>query len=210
MRRRVYGVLIVSALGLSAASAADIAQPVDANVCGNGTLAIQVDQILEKRESYDFANRRFSPFSPRYSQGMRTTSVTRRTHGEARTTVPLSLDGRRVHGSGIMAMEADDHIRTRGASCSRKRTFTLNWTFDGLISDQCSIDLTVVRDWTEQPEAHGCEADILGLFGNYPQFSQTWSASLTAARGASVKRESGDYSSKDITALTVVSTTQPQ
>jgi hypothetical protein len=140
---------------------------------------------------------------------MRTTTVTRRTHGEARTTIPLALEGRHVHGTGVMAMEADDHIRTRGASCNHKRTFTLNWTFDGVISDQCSIDLTVVRDWTEQ-QASGCEADVLGLFGSYPRFSQTWPASVAAAHGAVVKRESGNFSSKDFTALTVVRTERPQ
>lgn len=209
MSRRVVGLMMAIALSSSDALAADVA-PAGAPVCATGTLALQIDQLFEKHESYDFANRRFSPFSPRYSQGMRTTTVTRRTHGEARTIVPLALDGRRVHGTGVMTMEADDHIRTRGASCNRKRAFTVNWTFDGVISDQCSIDLTVVRDWTEQPQTRGCEADVLGLFGSYPQFSQTWPASVAVAHGAVVKRENGNFSSKDFTALTVVRTEQPQ
>ncbi len=104
-----------------------------------------------------------------------------------------------------MTMEADDHIHARGStSCSRKRVFSITWSFDGTISEQCKIDLSVARDWTEQPAERACPADIFGMFGIYPPFRETWPASIGSEHGAVAKRESTNFKAKDITTLTVV------
>lgn len=202
MNRALSGLVLGSVLGLNQA-AADTSVPAGAPSCPGGALAIQVDQLFERSESYEIGREGTSSFAPRYSRRTLMTTVTRRSHGEARTTVPLSIDGSRVQGVASMTMEADDRIRARTASCSRKRTFAIQWHLNGTISGQCDIHLTVVRDWTEQPLAP-CSADVIGMFGIYPPFSQSWSASVKAEHGAVTKREDANFKAKDFTTLTVV------
>lgn len=104
-----------------------------------------------------------------------------------------------------MTMEADEHVRARGrSSCSRNRVFSINWTFAGTLSAQCTIDLTVVRDWTETTSGRTCPADPLGMFGSYPPLRETWPVSVEAAHGAVAKREQGNFKAKDITTFTVL------
>lgn len=201
MNRAISGILLGAVLGLSPVASADVLA--GASSCAGGPLAIQVDQLFEKHESYEIGREGTSSFSPRYSRRTLTTTVKRRSHGEARTVVPLSFDGSRVQGAGAMTMEADDHIRARTLSCSRKRTFAITWRFDGTVSAQCEVALTVVRDWTEQPVSP-CSADVFGMFGIYPPISQSWPASVKIEHGAVTKREDGNFKAKDITTLTVL------
>ncbi|NOT39747.1 MAG: hypothetical protein HOP13_04570 [Alphaproteobacteria bacterium] len=108
-----------------------------------------------------------------------------------------------------MTMDADDHIRARSKSCINKRIFVVNWALRGVVSDQCTIDLTVVREWVEQPTKRTCDLDVFGQFGGvYPPISETWQASLKTGHGASTKRETGNFSGKDISTLTVVRAAQ--
>ena len=203
MRRTVAYTLIVAALCASRASAADVV-PVGPPTCASGPFAIQVDQLFEKRDSYTVGGREFVPFARQWG-GMRSITITQRTHGETQLIVPMTHAGPSASGSGVMTMEADDHIRARTKSCSNKRIFVVTWTLHGALSGQCTLDLTVTRDWTEQPTKRGCTADVFGRFtGHYPPIRESWQASLKAEHGASTKREVGNFAAKDISTLTVI------
>jgi hypothetical protein len=110
-----------------------------------------------------------------------------------------------------MKMDADDRIRSGSNSCSRKRVFAVNWTFDGTVSDQCAIDLTVVREWTELSSGATCSADVLSMYaGSFPAITETWQASVKAEHGAAARRELGNFRVKDLTTLTIIRTEHPQ
>jgi hypothetical protein len=167
---------------------AGVAQGADAPpACQTRPFALQIDQVFEKRESYTVGGEEFIPFAGRRG-GMRFITITQRTHGEKRVIVPVIQAGRSVRGTGAMTMEADDHIRARTRSCIHKRVFVVNWTLHGVVSEQCTFDFA----------------------GSYPPISETWQTSLKAEHGASTKRELGNFKSKDITVLTLISTAPPQ
>ncbi len=190
--------LATSALFASGAAwSADVA-------CFSGPIAVQIDQDFEKRESYTAGGREYAPFARQFG-GVRSIRVSRRTHGQTRLIVPMTQESRLVRGAGVMTMEADDHIRARTQSCSHKRTFVVNWSLQGTVSDACTIDFTVVREWTEQGTRRPCSADFFGTFaGVYPPIVETWQISVKAELGATAKREVGNFSAKDASTVTIV------
>jgi hypothetical protein len=201
--RKALQIFVLTALCASRALGADVAP-----TCQTGPLAIQIDQLFEKRESYDVGGRAYVPFARQWG-GIRSVTIIQRTHGQQQLIVPMAQEGLTLRGAGVMTMKADQHIRARTQSCIRTRIFVVNWTLQGAVSDQCTIELTIVRDWTEQTTEPPCSVDLFGQFaGGYPPISETWQASLKAEHGASTKREVGNFAAKDFSTLTVIRTAQ--
>ncbi len=198
---------VLTALCAGRAWSADIAQS-----CQTGPIAIQIDQLFQKTDSYTVARTEWMPQGrPEYGRirgshgGLSTSRATRRLHGEARTIARLSLAGRAVKGAASMFMQADEHLKYASQSCSLKRTFNVAWTFEGTLSDQCTLELTVIREWSGGAYDRPCTAGVPGLFGDvYPAIAESWQISLKAEPGASTKREVGNFAAKDISALTVI------
>lgn len=131
-----------------------------------------------------------------------------RAQGSAEARAPLAIDGNRVSGSAFVAMRTRVRGIRRGVTCTANGTIHIKWSFEGSISDQCIMDLTVARESTERAYTMVCSSreGTLGPISVPAMPTQVGQAplQLKAEIGASAAQEikRDDYKQSTIYTLT--------